>query len=154
MPPRSPTLRARSRRSRCSSTTRSSSSATATSRPRRWRRLLPVAIGLAFAVATFAYFLPQIADYRDVWDVIQDLSWTWLAALAGVTALNLLTFAPPWMVALPGLGFRLALALTQVSTALAIVVPAGAAVGIPRGHGGAQRRGVFRPPNRRPPPPP
>src|SRR5918999_3977005 len=141
MPPRSPTLRARSRRSRCSSTTRSSSSATATSPARRWRRLLPAAIGLVFAVATFAYFLPQIADYRDVWDVIQDLSWTWLAALAGVTTLNLLTFAQPWMVALPGLGFRSALALTQVSTALAIVVPAGAAVGIAGAYGMLRRWG-------------
>jgi uncharacterized membrane protein YbhN (UPF0104 family) len=94
------------------------------------RRLAFAAVGLLFAVATFAYFLPQIADYRDVWDVIDDLTWPWLAVLAAVTVVNLVTFAPPWMVALPGLGFGSALALTQVSTALAIVVPAGAAVGI------------------------
>jgi putative heme transporter len=94
------------------------------------RRRVPAAIGLAFAVATFVYFLPKIADYRDVWDVIEDVSWAWLVVLAGAAILNLLTFAPPWMVALPGLGFGSAFALTQVSTALAIVVPAGAAVGI------------------------
>jgi uncharacterized protein (TIRG00374 family) len=99
------------------------------------------AIGLGFAVATFAYFLPQIADYRDVWDVIQELSWVWLAALAATAILNLITFAPPWMVALPGLGFRSALALTQVSTALAIVVPAGAAVGIAGAYGMLRRWG-------------
>jgi uncharacterized membrane protein YbhN (UPF0104 family) len=96
----------------------------------RRRRLLLAVVAAAFVLATFAYFLPQIADYRDVWGVFSRLSWTWGVALAAVTVLNLLTFAPPWQVALPGLSFRSALALTQVSTALAIVAPAGAAVGI------------------------
>jgi putative heme transporter len=97
---------------------------------RPWRRIGFTAVGAAFAVATFAYFLPKIADYRDVWAVIRGLSWTWVAALSAATILNLLTFAPPWMVALPGLRFRSAFALTRVSTALSIVLPAGAAVGI------------------------
>jgi uncharacterized membrane protein YbhN (UPF0104 family) len=99
------------------------------------RRLALAAVGLAFALATFAYFLPQIADYRDVWRVVRDLSWEWVLVLAAAAILNLLTFAPPWMVALPGLGFRSALVLTQVATALAIVVPAGAAVGIAGAYG-------------------
>ena len=43
---------------------------------------------------------------------------------------NLATFAPPWMITLPGLGFRQALAMTQASTALSIVAPGGAAVGM------------------------
>jgi uncharacterized membrane protein YbhN (UPF0104 family) len=70
-----------------------------------------------------------------VWDVLRDVSWDRLLALCAVTVLNLLTFAPPWQVALPGLRFRSALALTQVSTALAIVVPGGAAVGIAGSYG-------------------
>ena len=101
-------------------------------------------VGLLFAVVTFAYFLPQIADYRDVWDVVGDLSWPWLAGLAGVTALNLVTFAPPWQVALPGLPFRSALALTQTSTTLSIVVPGGAAVGIAGAYGMLRRWGFER----------
>jgi putative heme transporter len=87
-------------------------------------------LGAVFAFATFAYFLPQIADYRDVWGVLKELSWPWAIALAAATVLNLVTFAPPWQVVLPGLGFRWAFLLTQLSTALSIVVPAGAAVGI------------------------
>ena len=79
---------------------------------------------------TFAYVLPRIADYRDVWDVIKTLTWRWAVALAGATVLNVLTFAPPWIVTLPGLRLRAALALTQASTALTYVVPGGAAVGI------------------------
>ena len=50
--------------------------------------------------------------------------------LAGAVVLNLATFAPPWMAALPGLGFRDAMAMTQASTALSIISPAGAAVGM------------------------
>ena len=99
------------------------------------RRLLVAGLGAVFAVATFAYFLPQIADYRDVWGVVKGLSWAWTVALAAATALNLTTFAPPWQIVLPGLRFRSALALTQVSTALAIVAPAGAAVGIAGAYG-------------------
>jgi uncharacterized membrane protein YbhN (UPF0104 family) len=67
--------------------------------------------------------------------VLQDVSWEYLLALLGTTILNVLTFAPPWQVALPGLRFSSALALTQVSTALSIVVPAGAAVGIAGSYG-------------------
>ena len=62
--------------------------------------------------------------------MITTLSWQWAVALGAVTVLNIATFAPPWMVALPGLPFVSALAVTQASTALSIVVPGGAAAGI------------------------
>ena len=102
---------------------------------RPWRRIVFAAFGLILVVATFGYFLPKIADYRDVWGVVQDLTWPWILGLLAVTVLNVITFAPPWQVALPGLRFRSALALTQLSTALSIVVPAGAAVGIASSYG-------------------
>jgi putative heme transporter len=107
------------------------------------RRVLIAVFGAVFAAVTFAYFLPQIADYRDVWGVLRGLSWGWALALAAVTALNLVTFAPPWQIVLPGLSFRSALILTQVSTALAMVVPGGAAVGI-AGAFGILRRWGYR----------
>jgi len=81
-------------------------------------------------VAVFVFVLPRIADYRDVWDVIRELGWEDAVLLAGATLLNLATFPPPWMAALPGLRYRQALAMTQASTALSIVSPAGAAVGM------------------------
>ena len=43
------------------------------------KRWLPAAAGVAIAAATFAFVLPQIASYRDVWDVVAELSWEWLA---------------------------------------------------------------------------
>jgi uncharacterized membrane protein YbhN (UPF0104 family) len=102
------------------------------SSPRRSRRkrLLLGALGLAVAVGTFAFVLPQIAAYQDVWQVVKGLSWGWIVALLGATALNVATFAPPWMAALPGLRFLQALAMTQASTAVSIVFPGGAAVGM------------------------
>ena len=94
------------------------------------RRLLGGAATLAIAVGVFVFVLPRIADYRDVLDVLRGLDWQdWVLLLAAVVV-NLATFAPPWMAALPGLGFRQAMVLTQASTALSIVSPAGAAVGM------------------------
>jgi uncharacterized protein (TIRG00374 family) len=97
---------------------------------RTHKRLLGGAASLAIVVAVFVFFLPRIADYRDVLDVVRELGWRDWLLLAGATVLNLVTFAPPWMAALPGLRFRQAMAMTQASTALSIVSPAGAAVGM------------------------
>jgi uncharacterized membrane protein YbhN (UPF0104 family) len=94
------------------------------------KRLLGGAGSIAVVVAVFVFVLPQFADYRDVLDVLRTLTWKQWLALGGAVLLNLATFPPPWMAALPGLGFRQALAMTQASTALSIVSPAGAAVGM------------------------
>jgi uncharacterized protein (TIRG00374 family) len=104
-------------------------------------RLLLGGLGLGVVVATFVYVLPAVADYADVWNVVRQLSWPWVAALLCATALNLVTFAPPWQVALPGLRFIRAMVLTQASTALSILVPGGAAVGAAGAYGISRRWG-------------
>jgi putative heme transporter len=96
----------------------------------RRRRFVLGGVAAIVVVASFAFLLPRIASYADVWAVIRTLSWPWLVALGIVAALNIATFAPPWMAALPGLGFRAALAMTQASTALSIVFPGGVAAGV------------------------
>lgn len=97
---------------------------------RTHKRLLGAAGTTAVVIAVFVFFLPRVADYRDVLDVLGTLGWREWLLLAAATLLNVATFPPPWMVALPGLGYRQALALTQASTALSIISPAGAAVGM------------------------
>jgi len=107
----------------------------------------PVAAGalsVAVIAATFAYFLPTIASYGQVWGVVKELSWQEICVLLGATALNLVTFAPPWQVAVPGLSFLQALKVTQASTALALVVPGGIAAGV-AGSFGILRRWGFPP---------
>jgi uncharacterized protein (TIRG00374 family) len=109
----------------------------------RWfsKRVLLGLGGAVLIVVTFAYLLPTIADYRDVWRVVKGMSWEWAVALVAVTAINILTFAPPWLVLLPGLRFWPALMMTQATTALSIVVPGGAAVGIATAYAMLRRSG-------------
>jgi len=97
---------------------------------RNRKRLLGGIATALVAGAVFFFVLPRIADYRDVWDVLEDIGWQDALLLVGATLLNLATFPPPWMVALPGLRYRQAFVLTQASTALSLVSPAGAAVGM------------------------
>lgn len=97
---------------------------------RRTRNLVFGAVGVAVVVVTFAVVLPRIADYGDVWAVVKTLDGAWLLALLGAVVLNLVTFAPPWMLALPGLRFRQALPFTQASTAFTYIAPGGGIVGM------------------------
>ncbi|HEX2376274.1 MAG TPA: lysylphosphatidylglycerol synthase transmembrane domain-containing protein [Gaiellales bacterium] len=87
-------------------------------------------LALVVIAVVFVELLPRIADYGDVWGVVARLSPLEIAALATMTTINLATFAPPWMAAIPGLGYWNATVLTQVSTALSIAVPGGDAAGI------------------------
>jgi uncharacterized membrane protein YbhN (UPF0104 family) len=81
-------------------------------------------------VGTYVFVLPQFANYAEVWEAVSDLSSEWIAALLAAVALNIATFAPPWMAALPGLRFLPALAVTQASTASTYLAPGGPAVGV------------------------
>lgn len=96
----------------------------------RARNLLLGALGLGVVVVTFAVVLPRIANYSDVWEALQRLDAIWLVAFALAIAFNVVTFAPPWMLALPGLGLRHALLFTQASTAFTYLAPGGGLVGM------------------------
>jgi putative heme transporter len=99
-------------------------------RPRWLRAHAGQLIGFALVAGVFGFVLPRVADYGAVWNVISALSWTYIALLAATAVLNLLTFAPPWMAALPRLSFGNALVMTQASTAAANVLPGGDAIGM------------------------
>lgn len=87
--------------------------------------------GLALVCVVFAYLLPKIADYGQVWDVVSTLSWPWIVALVGSSALFILSDAPPWLPVLPGLGFFNALRMDLAGSGLSQVLPGGAAVNVP-----------------------
>jgi uncharacterized membrane protein YbhN (UPF0104 family) len=96
----------------------------------RARPLIGGVVAIAVIGIVFFVVLPSIASWRDVWQVAKDISWQmWLALLASA-ALNIATFAPPWVAAMPGLPYRSALAVTLASTASTYVVPGGPAVGM------------------------
>jgi uncharacterized protein (TIRG00374 family) len=98
---------------------------------RRWLKR-GLAGGLAVAVigGTYIFVLPQFANYSEVWEQVRGLSWEWVLVLLGAVVLNMATFAPPWMAALPGLGYWSAQTVTQASTASTYLAPGGPAVGI------------------------
>jgi uncharacterized protein (TIRG00374 family) len=94
------------------------------------KRIAIGGVGIAVLVGTFVFILPRIADYRSVWDVVQDLTWEQIGLLVLTVIGNLATYAPPWMAALPGLGYRQASVLTLASTSSTYIAPGGAAVGM------------------------
>ena len=59
------------------------------------KRYGPTAIAVGIVVGIFGFALPRIADYRDVIDVVSDLTRWEIAALAAATIWNIITFAPP-----------------------------------------------------------
>jgi uncharacterized protein (TIRG00374 family) len=98
---------------------------------KRWlKRGVAGGLGVAVIVGTYVFVLPQFANYGAVWNQVKTLSWEWVLVLLGAVALNLATFAPPWMAALPGLRFLQAETVTQASTAGTYLAPGGPAVGI------------------------
>ena len=72
--------------------------------------------------------------------MVKELSWPEIGALLAVTIVNLATYAPPWMAALPGLRFADAFALTQASTASSFIAPGGPAVGLALSYGMLRNR--------------
>ena len=70
------------------------------------KRVLGATGSIVVVVLVFVFILPRIADYRSVLDVVRDLDWQDWALMAGAVVLNLSTFPPAWMAALPGLDTR------------------------------------------------
>ncbi len=93
-------------------------------------RIIGIVVSVAVIGVVFAFVLPRIANYGDVWDVVKGLSWAWILVLVLTVLLNTATYGPPWVAALPGLAYWRATRVTLASTALSSVAPGGAAVGM------------------------
>jgi putative heme transporter len=99
------------------------------------RQIVGIVAGLAVVALVFAYLLPKIADYGQVWDVISTLSWPWIVALVASSVLFILSDAPPWLPVLPGLGYFHALRMDLAGSGLSQVVPGGTAVNVATQYG-------------------
>ena len=95
-----------------------------------WQQVIALIVTLVVLVVVFAVVLPQLGDYDDAWQAIQDLSAGWLAALLAVTVVNIVIYVFPYQAALPGLGYRQAFVVRQTSFMISNVIPAGGAIGI------------------------
>jgi putative heme transporter len=106
------------------------------------KRLIGGGVAAVVIGVVFAFVLPRIADYKEVWHILSGVTSEWMLGLAVAVVLNVVTSAPPWMAALPGLGFLHALRVTQASTALSMVAPGGAAVGMATSYAMLNRWGL------------
>lgn len=105
------------------------------------RRALVAVAMLGVVGVSFGLVLPMLAPYAAVWREVRDVPTPWRVALLGSIVLNLCTFALPWMIALPGLGFVRALLVTQASTAFTLVAPGGAPAGMAVSYAGLRKSG-------------
>ena len=101
----------------------------------RLRRLLTGPVGravlsVAVVVAVFAGVLPRIADYSAAWQLVRSLTWPESVLVGAVTVVNIVSYAPLWTAALPGLRLRQALLSDMASTMISNTVPVGFAFGL------------------------
>jgi putative heme transporter len=98
---------------------------------RRTRRaVLRSALGVAIVAAVYVEVVPRIASYGSIAKQLGTVSAPWAFALAGAAALDVLTSAFPWRALLPQLTMLGAVGFTQASTALTLVLPGGAPLGM------------------------
>lgn len=96
----------------------------------RTKRILQVLVSLGLVVGSFAYAIPQIADYSAVWATIRALTLMEVVSILAATVFNLVTYWLANMAALPGLHLGQSAVLTQTTTSVANTIPAGGAVAV------------------------
>lgn len=98
---------------------------------RRSRRaVIRSALGIAMVAVVYVEVVPRIASYGSVAKQLGTVSAWWGVALGTAAALDVLTTAFPWRALLPQLSWLGALGFTQASTALTLVLPGGAPLGM------------------------
>jgi uncharacterized membrane protein YbhN (UPF0104 family) len=99
-----------------------------------WRSRLfgpGLSIGVvAVIVIAFVVVLPTIVSYRDVWNALTGMSLPWLGAVVVAAVINLFTYGPSLVAALPGMPFPSAMAATLAASASTYVAPGGPTVGL------------------------
>ena len=96
----------------------------------RWLRLLGIVGSIALGGALLVGVLPAMADFGEVWDAIQSLTWLETTSLFFAAAWNIITYQLIIMAALPGLTMVRAFVVGQISTAVTNTLPAGSAIGV------------------------
>ena len=93
-------------------------------------RTVQILVALAIVIACFAYAIPKVANYSDVWTAITRMTAVQIGLLLAATAFNLLTYWWQNMALLPGLRLWPAAVNNQTSTSVANTMPGGGAVAV------------------------
>ncbi|MCP4306613.1 MAG: flippase-like domain-containing protein [bacterium] len=108
----------------------SRSGAPETSAPSKRKQIVAGAVTVITLVIVFAVVLPQLADYGEAWEAIQNMEAPALVLLAVATIANIVVYVWPYQAALPGIKFWPAFVVRQTSFAISNGVPAGGAFGL------------------------
>jgi putative heme transporter len=93
-------------------------------------KIVQVTITVVIMVAFFAFFIPSVADYSEVWATIRGLTLFETLSLVGVTILNILTYWIQMVSFMPRLTLGQAAVNNQTSTSVANTVPGGGAIAV------------------------
>jgi putative heme transporter len=94
------------------------------------RRVLQGVLSLALVVAIFAFALPRLADFSEVWAELAEMTWIEFLTLVVASLWNIVTYWFVMVAALPGLTLYQAMLVNQSSTAIANTLPGGGAIGV------------------------
>jgi len=97
---------------------------------RSTRRAVSAVLSLLLGITLVVAVLPAIADFNEVGAAIGDMSALQITVLLLLAAWNILTYLFVMMAALPGLKIGHAFLVSQMSTAVANTIPAGAVAGV------------------------
>lgn len=87
--------------------------------------VIQIVVSLAIVVGIFAFAIPKIANYGDVWRAVNNMTWLEITSLIAVSVINILTYWPLMMASMPGLTFAQAGVNNQSSTSIANTIPFG-----------------------------
>lgn len=99
---------------------------------KRWpvKRIVQTVLSIVVVVGIFVFAIPKIADYSAVWKTVTGLTWLEITSLVAATIFNLFTYWWANMAALPGLTLGQSAVVTQTTTSVSNILPAGGAVGV------------------------
>jgi putative heme transporter len=97
---------------------------------KRVKTILQAIVSLALVVAVFAFALPKLADFSDVWTEITEMTWLELVTVLIIGLWNLATYWFVMMAALPGSNIWQVMKVNLATTAVSNTLPAGGALGV------------------------
>ena len=97
---------------------------------RRTRLLIQIVLAIAVVVAIYAFALPRVAEFGDVWAWIREMTWLEVTTLALLGVWNIATYWILEVASFPGLNYWRASKVVLTSTAIANTLPGGGALGL------------------------
>jgi putative heme transporter len=92
---------------------------------KRLTRIAQIVVSLVLVVGIFAFAIPKIANYGDVWRAVTAMTPIEIGSLLLVSALNILTYWPLMVASMPGLTLGQAAVNNQSTTSIANTLPGG-----------------------------